>query len=709
LDTITSFMVAYEVNGIAGIPYSWNGSLAPQDTTSVQIGNFMPLAKGNSLKVYTYLPNGSKDQFTLNDTLSTEVFACDSVMHGMYSIGATGDFATIYEAIQAVEHCGISASVVFEIENGTYTQGLAIGAIQGVNDSTTITFTSQSRNASDVIINVGHTALRLIDAAHLNFEYITIYGSVIGVEFVETCENIEFYRCTLATNTSSDHSSYRAVNYANTSGSGHYLKDVRFIGNTISGGYYNMYLYYASSSTSDMSKCLITIDSNTLVDAYCYGIYATYSKHTGISHNTITLRASSATQYGIYTNYTTLNDGMIGNKIQLNSSTTSYGIRLYYINAYAANGLAVVANNEVVHNGSGGTSYGMYCYYNNAYIYHNTVYLIGSNTSYPLYIGIMSSSYQMIIKNNIFATYSSGTAYPIYTGTATYVTQAYGTYLDYNNYYSFGPNVGYVAAAITSLSALQSATGQDKNSISLNPNFISTTDLRLTSYSGFECPRFPEVQRDIQNYLRLSITNMGAYVRDPADIDVALSEFIGFSTAFASGSSHPVYAIVQNAGFNPLTSATISGQVNGINFTPVAYTPISPLLYGDMDTVLIGSFAFPKGINTIMAAVSLTGDTIQDNDTIKDSRYMCASIMGGEYVIGPSATADYPTIDSLYSDVQRCGIIGDITMKFESGTYVDNWDFTNLSSIMGNHTLILTSLSGDRDSVTLKPASGVAI
>ena len=255
LDTITSFMVAYEVNGIAGIPYSWNGSLAPQDTTSVQIGNFMPLAKGNSLKVYTYLPNGSKDQFTLNDTLSTEVFACDSVMHGMYSIGATGDFATIYEAIQAVEHCGISASVVFEIENGTYTQGLAIGAIQGVNDSTTITFTSQSRNASDVIINVGHTALRLIDAAHLNFEYITNYSCVIGVEFVETCENIEFYRCTLATNTSSDHSSYRAVNYANTSGSGHYLKDVRFIGNTISGGYYNMYLYYASSSTSDMSKC----------------------------------------------------------------------------------------------------------------------------------------------------------------------------------------------------------------------------------------------------------------------------------------------------------------------------------------------------------------------------------------------------------------------------------------------------------------------
>ncbi|MDD3691686.1 MAG: T9SS type A sorting domain-containing protein, partial [Bacteroidales bacterium] len=490
---------------------------------------------------------------------------------------------------------------------------------------------------------------------------------------------------------------------------GHYLKDVRFIGNTISGGYYNMYLYYASSSTSDMSKCLITIDSNTLVDAYCYGIYATYSKHTGISHNTITLRASSATQYGIYTNYTTLNDGMIGNKIQLNSSTTSYGIRLYYINAYAANGLAVVANNEVVHNGSGGTSYGMYCYYNNAYIYHNTVYLIGSNTSYPLYIGTMSSSYQMIIKNNIFATYSSGTAYALRASGVNYVLQSYGTYLDYNNYYSSGSDLAYIGAALSSLSDLQTATGQDQHSTNLNPNFINTNDLRLTSYDGFECPRMLQVHTDIRNYLRRPTTNMGAYVKDPSDIDVELLEFIGFSTAYASGASFPIQVVIRNAGFTPLSAATIRAKVNGVEITPIAYTSTIPLTYAEADTVSIGSFIFTPGINTILATATLTGDTLHENDTIKDSRFMCTIMMGGQYVIGASASADYPSFDSLMVDVLRCGINSNLSLKYESGTYAENWDLSNLSNIMGGYTLTISSLSGNRNSVIIRPSSGVAI
>jgi hypothetical protein len=528
LDTITSFMVGCKVNGIAITPTSFTGSLASGDSTTILLGSFTPQSYEISIVVYTYLPNGQPDQFKINDTISMEAYGCDSMLNGTYTIGTTGDFTTIDKAIKAIENCGISASVIFEIQNGTYTNHLSIGQIPGSSDTNTVTFLSQARDASSVIINVANTAIRLNDAANLNFRYLTVYGSVIGVDIVGSCTNVEFYACTLSTYASSNNSMYRVVNYANTSGSGHYLKDVRFIGNTISGGYYNMYLYYASSSTSDMSKCLITIDSNTLVDAYCYGIYATYSKHTGISHNTITLRASSATQYGIYTNYTTLNDGMIGNKIQLNSSTTSYGIRLYYINAYAANGLAVVANNEVVHNGSGGTSYGMYCYYNNAYIYHNTVYLIGSNTSYPLYIGTMSSSYQMIIKNNIFATYSSGTAYALRASGVNYVLQSYGTYLDYNNYYSSGSDLAYIGAALSSLSDLQTATGQDQHSTNLNPNFINTNDLRLTSYDGFECPRMLQVHTDIRNYLRGPTTNMGAYVKDPADIDVELLEYYWF-------------------------------------------------------------------------------------------------------------------------------------------------------------------------------------
>ncbi len=708
LDTLKSVMIACQINEITNPPTSWTGILPPGDTTSIHLGNFIPISYTNKIKVYTYLPNGQADQFTINDTLSLEIFGCDSMLSGTYTIGSSGDFTSINSAIKVIEHCGISSSVIFEIQNGTYTDALTIGVVQGVNDSTNITFVSQTRNASNVLLNAEHTALRVMNASHIKFECLTIYGEVIGVELVGTCENIEFYKCTLAANKTSDKTYYRAVNYANSSASGNLLKNVRFTGNTISGGYYNMFLSYVGSSNTEMINSLVTIDSNLLVDAYYYGIYANYyGRFKSISNNRIITRTEFSNQYGIYTNYITLDEGMIGNRVFVNSTSTNYGIYLNYINTNTFDDLALIANNEIICYGENNTMYGIYCSNISTMIFNNSISLYGTGNNYGLYINSMSSSYQMIVKNNIFATSGNGNGYPIYTSTANYATQTYGTYLDYNNYYSLDSNVGCIGSTVSTLAALRVVTGQDQNSISVNPAFVGINNLSLTSYTGFDCPRLSEVQTDIQNYKRGTITTMGAYVRVPSNTDASIDEIIGFSTASASGSPFPISVIIRNAGFTPLSSATINGQVNGVNISPVSYTPSVPLLYGEIDTVNLGSYTFTSGANNIMTVVSMNNDTIQDNDTLRISRFMCIDIMGGEYIIGTSLSADYPSIDSVFSDILRCGIINDINLKFETGVYNGSWDLSNLGYYMKNYSLTITSLAGDKDSVVFSNSAGV--
>ncbi len=61
------------------------------------------------------------------------------------------------------------------------------------------------------------------------------------------------------------------------------------------------------------------------------------------------------------------------------------------------------------------------------------------------------------------------------------------TDINYNDYYVSGAAgiLGYLGGDRTTLSAWQTATGKDANSISGNPDFISETNLHINPASGF--------------------------------------------------------------------------------------------------------------------------------------------------------------------------------------------------------------------------------
>ncbi|MFC2111048.1 choice-of-anchor Q domain-containing protein [Bacteroidota bacterium] len=75
--TLTSANIGWSVNGITQSPYSWTGSLSPSATAnSISLGSYYFPFGNNTVKVWSYLPNGTTDSLPNNDTItSTNNFA----------------------------------------------------------------------------------------------------------------------------------------------------------------------------------------------------------------------------------------------------------------------------------------------------------------------------------------------------------------------------------------------------------------------------------------------------------------------------------------------------------------------------------------------------------------------------------------------------------------------------------------------------------
>ncbi len=115
-------------------------------------------------------------------------------------------------------------------------------------------------------------------------------------------------------------------------------------------------------------------------------------------------------------------------------------------------------------------------------IYFNTVYIHGvpmssTHNSYAFYCDGSSSTRD--IRNNIFynARTQKGTHYAIYIRTAGGALT-----INYNDYYTAETTLGYYGANITSFAAWKTATGQDANSLNVDPGFTNRGGVNVSDY-----------------------------------------------------------------------------------------------------------------------------------------------------------------------------------------------------------------------------------
>ena len=274
--------------------------------------------------------------------------------------------------------------------------------------------------------------------------------------------------------------------------------------------------------------------------------------------------------------------------ISLGSSLTAANITL--ANNFIWDVAAYGRNSTSFHNG-----YGVYISGGGGYnLYHNTISLTTNQTlvtGFPACINISSSvttPASLDIRNNIFTNFQTvGTdRYAIISNAANTVF----AYIDNNDYYTTGPNLGYLGSNRANLAAWQTATGKDVNSISANPQLVSTNDLHAnTNYDIVDGKGFylATVPFDIDGDTRNNPSDIGAdeYTftppADPTSVTATAVSDSQLDVAFTPNINNNNVVIVWNttglfatpSGTPPLVDSAFAGGTvlyNGI-ISPVSH------------------------------------------------------------------------------------------------------------------------------------------
>jgi parallel beta-helix repeat protein len=442
-NVISSFNVAYTNNNGTPVVYNWTGTLNPCGTTNVVFNgaNQITIGGSNSIKVYSYLPNGVADVYPANDSISVVL---STPLNGPYTVGpAPSDFVSLTAAVDALKSRGISGPVRFNIKTGTYNESLNLDQVNGASATNTITFTSMASHVDSVNLSWSSTGISPFVirfntfAKYYIFDRITIAqlnnaGAYSNIQLLGSASFDTIRNCKI---NSPAYLSNATYNIYATPFNG---ESINIDGNEINGAYYGIYLNGASRATGFKN---VVVNGNTFNNFYYSPMYYfQYSRSSAVTNNTFNTPPTSST--GIYS-YFYYNDS--GFKNMGNVFNTLSGKTVYWYNYYSNNSSAkksFIANNQI--NGTGN----VYFYVgntatNNQEIVHNTFNLNGG------YMYITGATSSMRIMNNVL----TGTSYPYYyngTPSSAMLTS------DYNMVYTTGTTPYYAAAGARTASYFKS-------------------------------------------------------------------------------------------------------------------------------------------------------------------------------------------------------------------------------------------------------------
>jgi Fe-S cluster biogenesis protein NfuA len=698
---LTNATLHWSFNGViqSSTGISWSGNLAPMARDTVVLGTATYTPAGYyTIKAWLHDLGSQQDMFSSDDTTEYIAYICPSAMNGLYTIGSTGTFKTFKEAMDIMSLCGVSGDVTLAFQPDTYNEKIDLKDISLLMGAHTLTLTSTTHKATDVVFQTSAVGITLNNSNNIRIEALTIDATAgtYAVQFTGACNNVTIRDCKLQANPTTTSSAYAPIYKASSTG---IVDNIFIINNLLDGGYYGIYFYGGTGSGTGQYGTNIVFDSNTVSNQYYYAVCLVYGNFTS-SYNTILSRIINAgsSWYGIYKSYT--NGTTIGNHIQQrsNSITSPYGIYTTYYNYYNATDTGLIANNEIMLYTTGAYP-GIYAYsYTKAKILHNSIYISGTGAAYGIYI--YSSSYtSLIIKNNNIIMEAPG-AYPIYVSATTYLSQYK---MDYNNMYA-PTNVGYAGGAKTTMTAWQTTVTTDKNSVRVRPAFIdSTINLELVNYDSVECNLLLETPTDKEAAVRGPITAMGCYRGFVLYSNNARLTDIQAASGAILGTSNTVKAILTNRGTTPLTDATLYWSFNDIIQSPTGVSWSGNLALKARDTIELGIVTYtPAGYYTIKAWIHDLGsspDMSSEDDTTEFTAYICSSPMNGTYSIG--TTGAFKTFKEAMEILNLCGISGDITFEIQPGTYNEFMDLKDISLLMENYNLILTSSTHNANDVVI--------
>lgn len=698
---LTEVAVNWTVNGVAQTPVMVYDTIPVGGNLTIFLGSYTFLS-GTIYDVYgwTSMPNGVIDPSNSND--STMNLGLQTAAAGTFTIGATGDFATISDAQTFITNYGVCGPVVFNIQPGTYNEQVTLDEVSGVDATNTVTWQSSTGINTDVTVQYAATGtgdnwVWAFDGADYNtVQNITIkstttstYGRVVIFQNSSNYNTVNGNIIESIITTSSNSAVIRS--YSDSKDEFNTIS-----GNTVIGGYYGIYWYGSSSNLEEGNKFL----NNNIETYYYYGFYNYYQLSNTVSGNYVYQNPSgSVTNYPFYVAYC---DGPIvvtNNQLYDDAGSTFYGLRIYYCDATtAAPGL--VANNMVSTENNTSTQYGLYLYYsNNIKVYHNSVYMTTGGTVYGAYIYGSTSSGVYDFKNNSIVNMDGG--YALY-GTSSVLG---GLTSDHNNLYTTGTYLCYFSGYYNTIADWQALYPGDVLNTDggyLAPNNLHSNSLAL---DGGATP-VPEVTTDFDGEVRDLVTpDVGCDEFVLANDDAGITALPGIN-ALCPGVSD-IVATVANYGLVDLNSVVINWEVNGVLQTPLAYTTTIPV--GTSTDVVIGTYNMSSSVIYDFTVWTTLPNGNNDPNTSNDSLTVTGvtTSVFGTYTIG--ATGDFTTFADAVSFISTAGICGPIIFNVETGVYTEQVTIPDIMGTSATNTITFQAATGvNTDVVVQYAATGTA-
>ncbi|GAB1446312.1 hypothetical protein MASR2M41_20810 [Flammeovirgaceae bacterium] len=592
-------------------------------------------------------------------------------LNGVYTINASGsgsyNYITITAALDALKNFGISGPVSFKI-TGDFNEQLTFLAVSGSSATNTITFESATGVPDDAIIRYASTTsgsnftIRLNNADYHQLKNLTIkaegatYGRVIHA--INRTINLELngniIESAVTTNTSADRSGIVIVSAQS--------QNVQIVNNTIRFGAVGIDFKGPSSKATGT-----LLQNNLIYQSYHRGIVLDYHTAFVLDKNQVSNNPSSSSFQGI----TIANvDGSY--QITANKVTGGNATALDMYAALASIGTpALIANNFFQsNNGSSFATVNMN-YIQNANFYHNNVNATGTGTG--LYYASASGQNINLINNNI-----KSNGYTLNVINTPAISQ-----INYNNYFTTGTTLAlWNSVDQPALGALQGATGQDANSLSVDPQYQSEGDLTTlaSSLAGAGLDLTAVVPTDINGSNRTIPVSIGATQYSAAFAkDGTLSRIITPSNSCSLTNATDVRVEITNLGAASISGFQIAYQING-------GTPVVETLPGTVTISPAGKYEYTfaqkadlsiKQTYTMNAYVILAGDenttndqleatithfpdlatTLTGNSTICKSTSITLTATGGtQYLWDTGATSSSITVSPLVTSTYKVTI-----------------------------------------------------
>jgi parallel beta-helix repeat protein len=467
---ITSLELSYS-DGSITVSESFTGlNITGGTSDTISFVNQFNFQGYTTMRAWIDTVNGVQDEVRMNDTTSWNKVCIP--LAGVYTLDpglpvSSSNFTSWTSLSAALQCAGVSGPVTVNVASGTYNESFDLNAIAGLSAINTLTIQSAALEASLVTLQYSgnsskYFTVRLTNLEHVKFRYLTVIG--LGTSYayginLENTDSITIENCIIQVPLSSG--SYIMPIYAVAG----YNSNLSILNNNILGGYYGSYLSGAA---------FLRFTGNTVTNWYYFGAYIYNCNDLTISSNLIqnTLTVNNES-YGLYIE--SCSRVLVEkNRILLNSnhSYTNYGMYIYNWPGTNTQRNRII-NNFISSSRLSGTDYLIYMY--SAYytdVANNSLYSSSMSTDnrgiYPYY-----SYYYNVLNNSI---YFPNAGIPVYYSNGTLGTT------NFNNLSTAGgTTVYYNGNSYGSLSAWQTAQARDLNSISVNPLYISSTDLHSVS------------------------------------------------------------------------------------------------------------------------------------------------------------------------------------------------------------------------------------